>query len=31
VLEVGRIVFEDTAANLLASEVVRAAYLGGVA
>ncbi len=31
VLEVGRIVYEDTAANLLASDVVRAAYLGGAA
>jgi len=29
VLEVGRIVHEDTAANLLASDAVRAAYLGG--
>jgi branched-chain amino acid transport system ATP-binding protein len=31
VLEVGKIVFEDTAANLMASEAVRAAYLGGAA
>ncbi|GAC1443485.1 MAG: ABC transporter ATP-binding protein [Vulcanimicrobiaceae bacterium] len=31
VLEVGRIVHEDSAANLLASEAVRAAYLGGAA
>jgi branched-chain amino acid transport system ATP-binding protein len=31
VLEVGRIAFEDTAANLMASEAVRAAYLGGAA
>jgi branched-chain amino acid transport system ATP-binding protein len=31
VLEVGKIVFEDSAASLLASEAVRAAYLGGVA
>ena len=31
VLEVGRVVFEDTAANLMASEAVRAAYLGGAA
>ncbi len=31
VLEVGRIVYEGTAANLLASDVVRAAYLGGAA
>ncbi|GAC1310378.1 MAG: ABC transporter ATP-binding protein [Vulcanimicrobiaceae bacterium] len=31
VLEVGRIVHEDTAANLMASEAVRAAYLGGAA
>jgi len=29
VLEVGRIVHEDTAVNLMASEAVRAAYLGG--
>ena len=29
VLEVGKIVTEDTAANLMASEAVRAAYLGG--
>jgi branched-chain amino acid transport system ATP-binding protein len=29
VLEVGKIAFEDTAANLMASEAVRAAYLGG--
>jgi branched-chain amino acid transport system ATP-binding protein len=29
VLEVGKIVHEDTAANLMASEAVRAAYLGG--
>jgi branched-chain amino acid transport system ATP-binding protein len=29
VLELGRIVHEDTAANLLASDAVRAAYLGG--
>ncbi len=29
VLELGRIVHEDTAANLMASEAVRAAYLGG--
>ncbi len=29
VLEVGRIVHEDSAANLMASEAVRAAYLGG--
>jgi branched-chain amino acid transport system ATP-binding protein len=31
VLASGRIVLEDTAANLMASEAVRAAYLGGVA
>jgi branched-chain amino acid transport system ATP-binding protein len=31
VLEVGKIVYEDTAANLMASEAVRAAYLGGAA
>ncbi len=31
VLEVGKIVHEDTAANLMASEAVRAAYLGGAA
>ncbi len=31
VLEVGKIVFEETAANLMASEAVRAAYLGGAA
>jgi len=31
VLEVGRIVHEDTAVNLMASEAVRAAYLGGAA
>ncbi len=31
VLELGRIVHEDTAANLMASEAVRAAYLGGAA
>jgi branched-chain amino acid transport system ATP-binding protein len=29
VLEVGTIVYEDTAANLMASEAVRSAYLGG--
>jgi branched-chain amino acid transport system ATP-binding protein len=29
VLEVGKIVHEDTAANLMASEAVRTAYLGG--
>jgi len=29
VLEVGTIVHEDTAANLMASEAVRSAYLGG--
>jgi branched-chain amino acid transport system ATP-binding protein len=29
VLEVGKIVYEDTAANLMASEAVRTAYLGG--
>ena len=29
VLELGRIVHEDSAANLMASEAVRAAYLGG--
>lgn len=29
VLEVGRIVFADSAAALLASEAVRTAYLGG--
>ncbi len=29
VLEVGKIVHEDTAANLMASEAVRSAYLGG--
>ena len=29
VLEVGKIAFEDTAANLMASEAVRTAYLGG--
>ena len=31
VLEVGRIAHEDSAANLLASDAVRAAYLGGAA
>jgi len=31
VLEVGKIVQSDTAANLMASEAVRAAYLGGAA
>jgi branched-chain amino acid transport system ATP-binding protein len=31
VLEVGKISHEDTAANLMASEAVRAAYLGGAA
>jgi branched-chain amino acid transport system ATP-binding protein len=31
VLEVGKIVFAETAANLMASEAVRAAYLGGAA
>jgi branched-chain amino acid transport system ATP-binding protein len=31
VLEVGEIVFEDNSANLMASEAVRAAYLGGAA
>ncbi len=31
VLEVGKIVHEDSAANLMASEAVRAAYLGGAA
>jgi len=31
VLEVGKVAFEDTAPNLLASEAVRAAYLGGAA
>ncbi|MBC5811293.1 MAG: ABC transporter ATP-binding protein [Candidatus Eremiobacteraeota bacterium] len=31
VLEVGKIAFADTAANLMASEAVRAAYLGGAA
>jgi branched-chain amino acid transport system ATP-binding protein len=31
VLEVGKIVYADTAANLMASEAVRAAYLGGAA
>ncbi len=31
VLEVGKIAFQDTAANLMASEAVRAAYLGGAA
>ena len=31
VLETGRIAFADTAANLLASDAVRAAYLGGAA
>ncbi|MGH7756181.1 MAG: ABC transporter ATP-binding protein, partial [Vulcanimicrobiaceae bacterium] len=31
VLEVGQIVFEDTSANLMASEAVQAAYLGGAA
>jgi branched-chain amino acid transport system ATP-binding protein len=31
VLEVGKVAFEDSAANLLASEAVRAAYLGGAA
>jgi len=31
VLEVGKIVFEESAANLMASEAVRAAYLGGAA
>jgi len=29
VLEVGKIVYSDTSANLMASEAVRAAYLGG--
>ncbi len=31
VLEVGKIVYSDTSANLMASEAVRAAYLGGAA
>jgi len=31
VLEVGKIVYSDTATNLMASEAVRAAYLGGAA
>jgi branched-chain amino acid transport system ATP-binding protein len=31
VLEVGKIVLAETAANLMASEAVRAAYLGGAA
>ncbi len=31
VLEVGKIAFQDTAANLMSSEAVRAAYLGGAA
>ncbi len=31
VLEVGKIAFEDSASNLMASEAVRAAYLGGAA
>jgi branched-chain amino acid transport system ATP-binding protein len=31
VLEVGKIVYSDTAKNLMASEAVRAAYLGGAA
>jgi branched-chain amino acid transport system ATP-binding protein len=31
VLEVGKIAFQDSAANLMASEAVRAAYLGGAA
>jgi len=31
VLEVGKIVYSDTASNLMASEAVRAAYLGGAA
>jgi len=31
VLEVGKVVFEESAANLMASEAVRAAYLGGAA
>jgi branched-chain amino acid transport system ATP-binding protein len=31
VLEVGRIVHADTAQNLMASEAVQAAYLGGAA
>ncbi len=31
VLEVGKIAFEDSSANLMASEVVQAAYLGGAA
>ncbi len=31
VLELGKIAHEDTAANLMASEAVRAAYLGGAA
>jgi len=31
VLEVGKIVYSDLAANLMASEAVRAAYLGGAA
>jgi len=31
VLEVGKIVYTDTAKNLMASEAVRAAYLGGAA
>jgi branched-chain amino acid transport system ATP-binding protein len=31
VLEVGKIVYSDTSVNLMASEAVRAAYLGGAA
>jgi branched-chain amino acid transport system ATP-binding protein len=31
VLEVGKIVYEDTAANLIASEAVQQAYLGAAA
>ena len=31
VLEVGKIAFQDSAASLMASEAVRAAYLGGAA
>ncbi len=31
VMEVGKIVYSDTASNLMASEAVRAAYLGGAA
>jgi branched-chain amino acid transport system ATP-binding protein len=31
VLEVGRIAYEDSAANLLASPAVQSAYLGGAA